>query len=102
MVEIGSLPFADQVATFAAAETVVSVLGSGLSGLLYAPSGVNVLTLAPSRWLDLFFFALMQNRDAHLADIRGPQDPADPRDAAVARFVVERQEIRLGLRALGL
>ena len=63
MVEIGGLSFAEQVATFAAAQTIVGVLGSGLSGMLYSPAGVRVLTLAPSRWSDLFFFALMQNRD---------------------------------------
>jgi hypothetical protein len=101
MVEIGRLPFADQVATFAAARTIVAVLGSGLSGLLYAPEGIRVLTLAPTRWSDLFFFALMQNRDASLADIRGPQDSADPRSPAAAGFVVELDEVKLGLQALG-
>jgi len=100
MVEIGALPFADQVATFASAETIVSVLGSGLAGLLYAPQGVRMLTLAPSRWWDLFFFALLQTRDGRLADIRGVQDPTDRRNPAVARFVVEVAEIEKGLKAL--
>jgi len=102
MVEIGALPFADQVATFASAETIVSVLGSGLAGLLYAPQGVRMLTLAPSRWWDLFFFALLQTRDGRLADIRGVQDPTDSRAPAIARFVVELAEIQKGLKALGV
>jgi capsular polysaccharide biosynthesis protein len=101
-VEIGALSFADQAAIFAAAEVVVAVLGSGLTGLLYSPLGVRVLTLAPARWSDLFFFALMQNRDAKLADIRGVQDPNDQRNPARAGFVIELNELRRGLHAIGL
>ena len=100
MVEIGAIPFSEQVGTFAAAESVVAVLGSGLTGLPYSPKGVRVLTLAPSRWSDLFFFAFMQNRDAKLADIRGPQDPTDTRRPAEARFIVELNEVRRGLQML--
>ena len=59
-----------------------------------------MLTLAPSRWWDLFFFALLQTRDGRLADIRGVQDPTDRRNPAVARFVVEVAEIEKGLKAL--
>ncbi len=101
-VAIGALSFAEQAATFASAEAVVSVLGSGLTGLIYAPAGVRVLTLAPARWSDMFFYALMQSRDAKLADIRGVQDPNDQRDPAVARFVIELNELRRGLHALEL
>jgi hypothetical protein len=102
MVEIGGMSFADQTAIFSAADCVVSVLGSGLTGLIYSPFGLHVLTLAPAKWSDLFFFALMQNRNATLADIRGVQDPTDQRDPAKAQFVVELNELRRGLQALGL
>jgi capsular polysaccharide biosynthesis protein len=102
MIEVGTLPFADQIATFAAADTVVAVLGSGLTGLPYSPLGVRVLTLAPARWSDLFFFALMQTRDAKLADIRGPQDPTDKRPPAQAKFMVELGEVRRGLQELAV
>jgi capsular polysaccharide biosynthesis protein len=102
IIDIGELSFAQQVATFEAASAVVSVLGSGLAGLMYAPRGVKVLTLAPVRWADGFFFAMMQNRNAALAEIRGPKSPYDPRPVATSRFHVKIEDIGRGLRGLGL
>lgn len=100
-VETGRLSFSEQVHTFATAETIVGVLGSGLTGLPYCRQGVRVLTLAPGKWGDLFFFAMMQLRDAKLADIRGHQQEGDPRGPAEAAFFVSATEIANGLAALG-
>jgi hypothetical protein len=102
IVDIGEQSFAEQVATFEAASAIISVLGSGLAGLPYAPRSVKVLTLAPIDWADGFFFAMMQNRDATLADIRGLKSPDDPRRVADARFCVKVEDIARGLRGLGL
>ena len=71
IVDIALLDFLDQVTVFASAENIISVLGSGLTGLMYSPEGAKVVTLAPSNWGDLFFFSLMQERRVRLADIRG-------------------------------
>jgi hypothetical protein len=102
VIDLGDLPFAEQVAAFEAASAVVSVLGSGLAGTIYAPRGVKMLTLAPVGWADGFFLAMMQNRDAMLAEIRGPKSPDDPRPVATSRFHVKIEDIERGLRALGL
>jgi Glycosyltransferase 61 len=102
IIDIGELSFAEQVATFEAASAVISVLGSGLAGLMYAPRGVKVLTLAPVGWTDDFFFAMMQNRNAALADIRGVKSPVDPRPVANSSFHVKVEDIGRGLRGLGL
>ncbi len=102
IIDIGELSFAEQVATFEAASAVISVLGSGLAGLMYAPRGVKVLTLAPVGWADGFFFAMMQNRNAALAEIRGLKSPGDPRPVATSRFHVKVEDIERGLRGLGL
>jgi hypothetical protein len=101
VVEIGRLSFAEQVRVFEAADIVAAVLGSGLAGVIYARLGIKVLTLAPGSWADGFFFAMMQLRDAKLADIRGWQAEGDNRSPATAKFVVNAAEISNGLAALG-
>ncbi|MGH7152790.1 MAG: glycosyltransferase family 61 protein [Acetobacteraceae bacterium] len=102
VIDVGNVPFAEQVAEFEAASAIVSVLGSGLTGTIYAPRGVKVLTLAPVGWADGFFFALLQNRNAMLADIRGLKSPDDPRPVASSRFHVNVEDIERGLRGLNL
>lgn len=102
IIDIAEQSFAEQVATFQGASAVLSVLGSGLAGLIYAPRGVKVLTLAPAGWADGFFFAMMQNRNAALADIRGTKSLGDPRPVATSRFHMKLEDIERGLRGLGL
>jgi hypothetical protein len=99
-VELANLPFHEQIEVFAASETIVSILGSGLAGLAYAPAQVKVMTLAPHDWTDLFFFALMQNRNALLADIRGTRCKADDRSPMHASFTVSPEGVERGLQAL--
>lgn len=99
-VELGNLDFRDQVKIFSTAGTILSVLGSSLSGLMYSKPHVKVATLAPSHWGDLFFFALMQERDARLADIRGVRCDGDPRPPSSASFVIDMDVLKAGLSAL--
>lgn len=99
--EVARLDFRDQTRLFAGCESIVSILGSGLTGLVYAPPGVKVAALAPSRWSDLFFFSLMQERRAQLADIRGASAGGDPADAARVPFAIDIADLEKGLRALG-
>ena len=72
LLEPGRLPFLQQVAIFQETETLVSVLGSSLTGLIYATPGVGVVSLAPSNFGDRFFYAMIQNRNGRYADVRGP------------------------------
>ena len=76
--------------SFRRAHHVLSVLGSGLTGMIYSPDGADVVTLAPSNWSDRFFFAIMQNRDARLVDIRGRSRATDTAGAAGAPFHRDR------------
>jgi capsular polysaccharide biosynthesis protein len=102
IVNIGQLSFRGQVAVFQRASAVISVLGSGLTGLIYAPPGVRVATLAPIGWTDDFFFAIMQNRSARMAELRGPSLNDDPRGVGVSSFTIAPGALEAGLRALGL
>jgi hypothetical protein len=102
IIDIAELSFAEQVAAFAGASAVLSVLGSGLAGLMYSPRGVRILTLAPVGWADGFFFAMMQNRNAALAEIRGIKSSYDPRPVATSCFHVKIADIERGLCRLGL
>ena len=67
-----------------------------------APRGVKVLTMAPAEWGDLFFFALMQERDAAYADIRGRSTAQDAAGVGTASFTVPLDALRRGLAAIGL
>ena len=72
IVDIATRPFAEQVALFASATTIFSILGSGLAGLIYARLGVHVMSAAPEEFGDRFFYAMMQAKSARYADLRGP------------------------------
>jgi Flp pilus assembly protein TadD len=102
IVDIETLNFRQQVDLFRNAEAVACVLGSGLTGLMYAPLGVKVLTMAPGEWGDLFFYSMMQERDAVFADIRGRSAATDRDGVGTSGFTVPIEPLRAGLRAIGL
>ena len=102
IVDIGQLTFRAQVSIFQQAGAVISVIGSGLTGLMYAPPGIRIATLCPIGWADDFFYALMQNRSARFADIRGMSMNDDPRGIAASSFTVTPAALERGLQALGL
>lgn len=102
ILSISEMTFLDQVACFQEAGHVVGVLGSGLTGLLYSPYGVKVMTIAPRAFGDRFFFGLTQMRNGHYVDLRGP---VTVRDAGApdrnSHFEIEIAEIRRGLQEDG-
>jgi tetratricopeptide (TPR) repeat protein len=101
IVDIEDMNFRDQVDLFRSAERIVAVLGSNLTGLLYSPEHVKVLTLAPREWRDAFFYALMQERQAEFVDIRGITLADAPNKIASASFQVDIEAIKMGLIAMG-
>lgn len=102
LVDIERLTFRQQVDLYRNADAVACVLGSGLTGLMYAPHGVKVLTLAPGEWGDLFFYSMMQERDAVFTDVRGWTVATDSRGAAISAFSVPVEALLTGLTAIGL
>jgi tetratricopeptide (TPR) repeat protein len=100
IVDIEKLNFRQQVDLFKNVEAVACVLGSGLTGLMYAPRGVKVLTMAPGEWGDLFFYSMMQERDAVFADIRGPSTATDRDGVGTSGFTVPIEPLLAGLRAI--
>jgi hypothetical protein len=73
MTDLAHQNFADQVRLFARAERVFGILGSGLTGLIYAPPGVRVIAAAPEGWRDGFFHGIAQVTGARCwTEIRGP------------------------------
>src|SRR6185437_9102116 len=63
VLDLSSMPFSDQVAAFQNCSTVFAVLGSELTGLIYAPEQIRVLSAGPANWGDRFFYPLIQLRD---------------------------------------
>jgi tetratricopeptide (TPR) repeat protein len=102
LVDIEKLTFRQQVEMFKNASAIACVLGSGLTGLMYAPRGVKVLTLAPAEWGDSFFYSMMQERDAVFADIRGPTAAKESSGIGTSGFTVPLNELLAGVQAIGL
>lgn len=98
-VDIAQLRFTDQVALFRSARLLFSVLGSSLSGLVYAPAGVRVAAAVPERWFDGFFYRLVQMREGRFAEVRGPvaDENALYRDSS---FVVPVDDLRRAIAAV--
>lgn len=78
LVDIGSLTFMEQVGVFRSATNIFSVLGSALTGLIYASEGASVTTVRPHGWLDMFFYNLAQQRNARWVEIAGPTQGDNP------------------------
>ena len=100
IVDIAGLSFRDQVQTFVNANTVFSVLGSGLTGLIYSPLGVGVVSAAPSVFGDRFFYALVVDRRGRYADLRGPIKKPHKRIPHRSSFVIDPNCLFAALDAL--
>ena len=86
LVDVALASFPQQVELLARASTIFSVLGSSLTGLLYAPSGVNVVAASPEGFRDRFFAAMVrQLPEGRFHSVIGPitlEDTRLPRDSA--------------------
>ena len=89
LVDIALASFSEQVGLFAGASTLFSALGSSLAGLLYSPSGVNVIAASPDGFQDRFFATLVrQLPSGRFHSVIGPitlENTHLPRDSAFGR-----------------
>lgn len=99
-VGIGELSFVEQVALFQRAHTVFGELGSNLTGLIFAPLGVRVVSVAPDGWGDCFFHGLVQAQAGRYADVRGPARP-NAAEPGYAPFMPSIVRIAEALEAVG-
>jgi hypothetical protein len=100
-VDIAEIDFLSQVHTFFNTRVIFSTLGSGLSGLIFAPPGIRVASVAPHLFGDRFFYAMMVDRRGKYADIRG--DIVAPHQSIAHRssFKITPERLEAGLSALG-
>jgi Glycosyltransferase 61/Nucleotide-diphospho-sugar transferase len=94
VVDVGKLGFLDQVAAFRGADFLFGVLGSDLSGLIYSPDGVKVVTAAPHMFGDRFFYNLIQHRNGAYADLRGPVTELNNQVNHLSAFHLDTQVLR--------
>jgi hypothetical protein len=96
-VDIAGFDFDQQVRLFRQANSVAGVLGSGLTGLIYAPPELPVLTLAPQEWRDMYFVNMFQKKRVMQVDIRGISTCAGKGDVARCAFSVPVVDIDEGM-----
>lgn len=99
---VGDMAFNDQVQLFRSASMVFAVLGSDLTGLIYAPEGIKVISVAPAVFGDRFFYALILDRKGGYADLRGPIAELNPTVEHRSSFHVAPAEIINAMEALGV
>jgi capsular polysaccharide biosynthesis protein len=75
LIELEGMPLAEQISWFKGAETIVGPMGSGLSGMCFAPRGASVLALAPTAMLDSFFWRLANVCGHPYRELRCPVGP---------------------------
>ena len=101
IVNIADQDFERQRVLFAQARTVFSVLGSGLSGLIFSPPGVRVAAVAPDEFGDRFFYGIAQTRQAAAwAEARGPAIAVDGQHYRDSSFAVPLAALQSALAAL--
>jgi len=98
---VGDMTFNDQVQLFQSASLIFAILGSDLTGLIYAPEGIRVISVAPAVFGDRFFYALILDRKGRYADLRGPIEKLNPAAEHRSSFHIESSEIIAALEALG-
>jgi capsular polysaccharide biosynthesis protein len=97
---VSALRFIDQVRLFQSASIIFAILGSDLSGLIYARKGVSLISAAPAVFGDRFFYALLLERRGRYADLRGPITRLDPGAEHRSSFRLDVSEIGSALAAL--
>ncbi len=93
VIEIASLSFVAQVEVFRSATHIYSTLGSTLTGLIYSPPGLSVVSVAPAIFGDRFFYALIAERRGRYADVRGPIEKAHREVPHRGSFVIDPADL---------
>ena len=94
------LPFIERAALVRDHGTVFGIWGSGLMYLMYAMPGTKVLSVAPTDWVDNFITGIIQQCDCRFADIRGPSLWSGKGLVRDAPFIVDLQQLAIGLDRL--
>lgn len=98
---VGRMSFQQQVDLFRSAAMVFGILGSDLTGLLYAREGVKLISVAPATFGDRFFYALLLDRKGRYADLRGAITEPHRSEEARSRFRIDASQIDAAMLALG-
>lgn len=60
----------DQIGAFSGAEVIVGVMGAGLTNIVFAPPGAQVVSLAPANMPDTFFWYIASLRGLRYREVR--------------------------------
>lgn len=95
------ISFPEQVQLFRRSASVASIIGSGLSGLIYSPPGVGIISFSPPEWADKTFYGMAQMKFGRYTEVRGNITRQDDRFAKRdSDFHVDLADLRDALSAL--
>jgi hypothetical protein len=98
IINVALLDFPAQVELYKTARRLFTVLGSSLSGVIYAPPRVGIAAAAPAGFTDGFFTGLLrQNESAVFCSIDGPIAVENPRMKRDSSFTVPLGDLNLAL-----
>jgi hypothetical protein len=101
--DTAGMDFEQQIDLFASTSHLFGILGSGLTGLIYAPDQISVFAGAPLKWNDGFFHGIAQQRPcARWTELRG-QSEWDGRTGLMrdAPFVIPIKDLEAALQWSG-
>jgi hypothetical protein len=99
-VEIGRIPFIEQVHLFSSTKLVVGVLASGLTGLFFSPQAVQLVSLAPTGYANAFFVPIVKQLNGQMYDVRGQITRMDPRNPIFSNFSIDPEHVDTALNTL--
>ena len=71
IVDPTSMTLSEQIAVFSNAKVIMGVMGAGLTNMIFAKSGAQVVNLAPATMPDTFFYFLSVHKKHSYSEIRG-------------------------------
>ncbi len=73
IVDPSQMTLRHQIAVFKGARRIAGVAGAGLTNLVFAPSGSQVITFMPSQMPDIFYWTLSDLKEHRYREIRCPE-----------------------------
>jgi hypothetical protein len=98
-VDLSSMSFGEQLASFSQAEMIVASLGSDCTSALFAPVGARIVTVSPIGWTDGYFVGFFQRLGIRQADVRGSSTLLGSIDVGEAAHVIDPSRFLSGLTA---
>ncbi|WP_174274987.1 glycosyltransferase family 61 protein [Sphingomonas bacterium] len=100
LVDPGQMSFAEQVSAFAAAQTIIGVMGAGMTNTVFCSPQARISYLAPRGWIETFYLDLAAACGHRYRVVYGALDDPD-QPPYLSRFSISDDDLAMVLSDLG-